>query len=95
MSDDRPVLTGKRDRTFWITINRPERNNAMNDHVTGGIADALRAAQSDEELRAVVLTGAGEKTFCAGGELSPQPHGSPFKTESATWCSSLRTFSSS
>ena len=81
MSDDQPVLTEKRDRTFWITINRPERNNAMNDHVTGGIAEALRAAQADEGIRAVVLTGAGEKTFCAGGDLSPQPDGSPFKTE--------------
>ena len=81
MSDDRPVLTEKRDRTFWITINRPERNNAMNDHVTGGIAEALKAAQADEDIRAIVLTGAGEKTFCAGGDLSPQPDGSPFKTE--------------
>jgi enoyl-CoA hydratase/carnithine racemase len=81
MTDQPPVLTEKRVRTFRITINRPERNNAMNDHVTGGIAEALRTAQADGDVRAVVLTGAGEKTFCAGGDLSPQPDGSPFKTE--------------
>lgn len=81
MSDDTPVLTERRGQVFWITINRPERNNAMNDHVTGGIAAGLKAAQADEGVRAVVLTGAGEKTFCAGGDLSPQPDGSPFRTE--------------
>jgi len=75
------VLTECRGAVFWITINRPDRNNAMNDQVTDGIAAALKIAQADDVVRAIVLTGAGEKCFCAGGDLSPQPDGSPFHTE--------------
>lgn len=77
------VLTGRDGPVFRITINRADRRNALNDHVTGGIAAALKAAQADDSVRAVVLTGAGDKVFCAGGDLSPQPDGSPFKTDPA------------
>ena len=52
-----------------ITINRAERRNAIDPEVTRGIADALGRAESSEEARAVVLTGAGDKAFCAGGDL--------------------------
>ena len=52
-----------------ITINRPDRRNSINPEVTGGIAESLDAAESDERVSAVVLTGAGDKAFCAGGDL--------------------------
>lgn len=77
------VLTAREGAVLTITINRADRRNALNDHVTGGIAAALKAAQADDAVRAVVLTGAGDKVFCAGGDLSPQPDGSPFKTDPA------------
>lgn len=77
------VLTAREGPVLTITINRADRRNALNDHVTGGIAAALKAAQADDAVRAVVLTGAGDKVFCAGGDLSPQPDGSPFKTDPA------------
>ncbi|MEZ0354220.1 enoyl-CoA hydratase-related protein [Mycobacterium sp. pR1184] len=52
-----------------ITINRPEARNAINAAVSIGVGDALEQAQHDPEVRAVVLTGAGDKSFCAGADL--------------------------
>ena len=64
------VLTEKRGAVQWITINREERRNAMNDAVVFGIMDGLTAASNDPAMRAVVLTGAGDRAFCAGADLS-------------------------
>jgi enoyl-CoA hydratase len=52
-----------------ITIDRPDRRNAINPEVVRGIATGLDAAESDGSVRAVVLTGSGDKAFCAGGDL--------------------------
>lgn len=51
-----------------ITINRPDARNAVNAAVSTAVGDALQAAQDDPEVRAVVITGAGE-SFCAGADL--------------------------
>jgi enoyl-CoA hydratase/carnithine racemase len=64
------VLIEKRGMVMWITINREERRNAMNDAVCDTIAAGFVAASADPEMRAVVLTGAGDKAFCAGADLS-------------------------
>jgi methylglutaconyl-CoA hydratase len=64
------VLVEKRGTVQWITINREERRNAMNDAVVFGIMDGLTAAEADADIRAVVLTGAGDRAFCAGADLS-------------------------
>lgn len=65
------VLHEKRSSTFWITINRPDKRNAINQEVIDGIRAGYRAAHADPEVRAIVLTGAGDKAFCAGGDLQP------------------------
>ena len=52
-----------------ITLNRPEARNAVNGAVSIAVGDALQAAQDDPDVRAVVITGAGEKSFCAGADL--------------------------
>jgi enoyl-CoA hydratase len=52
-----------------VTINRPERRNAMSYGVMQGLRDAVAAAKSDESVRVVVLTGAGDRAFCAGADL--------------------------
>lgn len=52
-----------------ITINRAEQRNAVNDEVLAGLRLALDAAAADPGVRAVVLTGAGDKAFCAGADL--------------------------
>ena len=64
------VLIDQRGAVLWITINREERRNAMNDAVTAGIARGLTQATNDSSVRAVVLTGAGNRAFCAGADLS-------------------------
>ena len=65
------VLHEVRDRAFWITINRPAKRNAIHGGVVAGIREGLRLAHADPEVRVVVLTGAGDKAFCAGGDLRP------------------------
>ncbi len=52
-----------------ITINRPERRNAMSYGVMQGLRDAMARARTDGDVRVVVLTGAGDKAFCAGADL--------------------------
>lgn len=63
------VLTAKAGHVFTITINRPDKRNAMNAEVVAGIAAGWRAAHEDTEVRVIVLTGAGDKAFCAGADL--------------------------
>ncbi|MFM9427030.1 methylglutaconyl-CoA hydratase [Variovorax sp. GrIS 2.14] len=65
------VLTEKRGHAMWVTINRPDKRNAINKDVVAGIRDGWRQAQADKDVRVVVLTAAGEKAFCAGGDLQP------------------------
>jgi len=52
-----------------ITLNRPEKRNALNEAVIAGIKEGLRKASQDESVRAVVISGAG-KDFCSGADLS-------------------------
>jgi len=63
------ILYEVRDTTALITINRPEARNAINEDVRLGLFDALRRFEQDEGLRCAVLTGAGDKAFCAGMDL--------------------------
>jgi enoyl-CoA hydratase/carnithine racemase len=78
-----PVLSEIRNRTQWITLNRPERRNALNDEVAGLIAAALREAQANDGVRAIVVTGCGDKAFCAGGDLQASDGDSPFEVDPA------------
>jgi enoyl-CoA hydratase/carnithine racemase len=52
-----------------VTINRPERRNAMSYGVMQGLRDAVASARADDDVRVVVLTGAGDRAFCAGADL--------------------------
>ena len=62
------ALIERRGNVLLITINRPEARNAVNAAVSTAVGDALQGAQDDPEVRAVVITGAGE-CFCAGADL--------------------------
>lgn len=75
------VLTEQLDDVFWITINTPEIHNTMSAQMLQELALAFDLAGTLKGLRAVVLTGAGEKTFCAGGQLTPSPDGNPFQAQ--------------
>ena len=54
---------------LWLTITREARRNAMSHSVLAGMAAAISAAQTDRSVRAIVVTGAGDKAFCAGADL--------------------------
>ena len=63
------ILVDNKSQIRILTLNRPEKRNALNSALTQGLLEALRAADADESVRAVVLTGAGQG-FCAGADLS-------------------------
>ena len=57
------------DGVATATLNRPEQRNALNAELLAGLVNAMKRARDDDAVRAVVLTGAGEKVFCAGADL--------------------------
>jgi enoyl-CoA hydratase/carnithine racemase len=64
------VRIERRGRALWITIDREARRNALNPEVIAAIHEGMTSAAADPALRAIVLTGAGQKAFCAGADLS-------------------------
>jgi enoyl-CoA hydratase/carnithine racemase len=60
----------RRGDALWVWIDREARRNAINSAVLSGIAAAVGRAAGDRSLRCIVLTGVGEKAFCAGADLS-------------------------
>jgi len=56
--------------SLWIWIDREERRNAINPAVLAGISEGVDRAAADSSIRSLVLTGVGEKAFCAGADLS-------------------------
>jgi enoyl-CoA hydratase/carnithine racemase len=67
------VLYEVRDHVAWVTIHRPEARNSMNPAVFSGLFESWEKVEADPEVRVAILTGAGDKTFCAGGDLGSFP----------------------
>jgi enoyl-CoA hydratase/carnithine racemase len=63
------LLTEMRGPVLWLTINREEKRNSLNQSVLTGLSEALASANRNREVRAVVITGAGTRAFCAGADL--------------------------
>jgi enoyl-CoA hydratase len=63
------LLFDVRDGVATVTLNRPEQRNALSNQMLTELVDAMERVRTDDEIRAVVLTGAGEKVFCAGADL--------------------------
>ena len=63
------LLEEMRGPVMWLTINREERRNAISAAVLAGLSDALACANKDRGVRAIVITGAGTRAFCAGADL--------------------------
>lgn len=78
MAADPEVLYDVDAHVATITINRPDRRNAMSWSVVGQLRDRVAAAKADDEVRVVVLTGAGERAFCAGADLDNMGAGAGF-----------------
>ncbi|MDQ3907870.1 MAG: enoyl-CoA hydratase-related protein [Acidobacteriota bacterium] len=67
--EENPVIYSVEGAVALATLNRPEKRNALNDAVIAGLKDALRAADADDAVRVVVVTGAGAD-FCSGADLA-------------------------
>ena len=65
-----PLLLSAQDNVATITFNRPEARNALTPEMLCRFADALEACDADSSVRAIILTGAGDQAFCAGGDLA-------------------------
>jgi enoyl-CoA hydratase/carnithine racemase len=73
--EDRPsgsteLLAERVGAVHTVTINRPERRNAMTWEIIAGLREQVASAKADPAVRVLVLTGAGDKSFCAGADLS-------------------------
>ena len=68
------ILTSIKEEIFYITINRPQKLNALNAAVLKELAHAIAFANTNVDLKAVLITGAGEKAFVAGADISEFQH---------------------
>jgi crotonobetainyl-CoA hydratase len=66
---NRAVLVEQRGHVLIVTLNRPDARNAVNLDLTVGVGEALDHAEADPSVWVVVITGAGDKAFCAGADL--------------------------
>ncbi|WJR78055.1 enoyl-CoA hydratase [Bradyrhizobium sp. NP1] len=85
MSANEMVLQSLEDGLLTITMNRPERRNALNPDMVRGLVEAARRAAEDHEVRAVLFKGAGG-TFCVGGDVKSMAEGRaalPFEAKMA------------
>ncbi|MBZ5562131.1 MAG: enoyl-CoA hydratase/isomerase family protein [Acidobacteriia bacterium] len=64
------LLFEKRQGLAYVTVNRPDKLNALNRRVMEELLNCFQAIQKDEEIRIVILTGAGEKAFVAGADIN-------------------------
>ncbi|MDV6299030.1 crotonase/enoyl-CoA hydratase family protein [Dietzia maris] len=86
-TENRPaVRTERRDHVLLVTLDRPEARNAVNGEVSTLLGNALHEADTDPGIRVVVITGAGERSFCAGADLKAISRGEDiFPAENRQW----------
>ena len=69
MGDEPEVISERRGAVLVLRINRPEARNALNAAVMAGVGNGIIEAETDPDIRAIVLTGTGDRAFCAGMDL--------------------------
>ncbi len=79
------ILYAKNDKVATITLNRQKSLNALNTALLTELRDALDDAETDAVVRAIVITGSGEKAFCAGADITELVEKSP--EEASKWSS--------
>ena len=67
------VLIDRRESHLWLTLNRPEKANAMTVGMVEALTTNIIAAGRDADIRAIVLSGVGERVFCAGVDVREKP----------------------
>ena len=79
MSEQNPLIVEREGHVLRLTLNRPERRNAITDELCLRLSDAILAAEDDTGIRCIVVTGSGDKAYCAGADLTPGD--TPFKVD--------------
>jgi enoyl-CoA hydratase/3-hydroxyacyl-CoA dehydrogenase len=64
------ILLEKESPLAWLTLNRPQRLNALSPRLINELGDALRRLEKDDEVRVIVIRGAGDRAFSAGADIS-------------------------
>lgn len=70
MVEEKPVLVKVEDGVCWISLNRPKKLNSIVPEMFDLISEALDTAEADKSIRCVVITGVGDRAFCAGADVS-------------------------
>ena len=78
MTDPTQITVEKADGIATITLNRPEKMNAYTRTMGAEIIAAMDDIDADDSIRAVIFTGAGDRAFCAGADLTPEGGGHVF-----------------
>ncbi len=71
------IIYEKQDSIAWITLNRPNVRNAQNDDLRAEVLWALEDSRDDDNVRVIIFTGAGDKAFSAGADISEFPKRTP------------------
>ncbi len=64
------IITKKEDGIGWVTVNRPDKLNALNTSTIKELHGAFLSFKEEPEVKAIILTGSGEKAFVAGADIS-------------------------
>ena len=67
--DNPHVIYEKKGQIAYLTMNRPERMNALGRDISRGLQQGVTDFRNDPEMRVLIITGAGDRAFCAGGDL--------------------------
>ena len=87
------ILYAKKDKVATITLNRQKSLNALNTALLTELRDALDDAETDAAVRAIVITGSGEKAFCAGADITELVEKSPEEaSEWSSWAQNLTKY---
>jgi enoyl-CoA hydratase/carnithine racemase len=84
------VKASRQDAGLALTIDRPERRNALDADVICALQQALDSVEADRSIRAVVLTGAGDEAFCAGADLGADSFAFNYATPTSAYADLLR-----
>jgi enoyl-CoA hydratase len=75
------LLYEKKDGIGTVTLNRPDKRNALNSTVYRELYDVFEAIEEDAEVRVVILTGAGDRAFCAGSDVAEMQNMGPLESQ--------------
>ena len=93
MADEPVLVREQRGAVLVLRLNRPDARNALNSELMGALGEGLHEAESNVDIRAVVLTGTGDRSFCAGMDLRAFSSGeSTMPTASAEGMSAFGRF---